>query len=241
MIQEIFDDMKKRPAEDVLKNELEKIQSDCKTKIEEKKIELEIEMKDKVEKLEIDFKKKHAELEKDLDEGRQREMRGTLIVSSPQRGNIGTLAVNRPRLEYQGNTVGMETDMDMVLRLVAIKTGVRIPVTDVVACHRIGKKKETHSYVLKIGNRQPYSSWDYLNNAMMTGSMSKDNIFINFMLTKARTDMSKKVRQMKKDKQFENYAIDQNGKFFIKKNGNDNRYHFVSSIEHIQELISSNI
>ena len=189
-----------------------------------------------VDKLKNDLNKKHTELEKEVDEGRQREMKGTIIVSSPDRGNIRTLAVHRPRLDYQGNMVGMETDMEMVLRLVTIKTDVRFPLSDIVACHKIGKNKHTHSYVLKIGNRQPYSAWDTLNNAMMTGSMSKDNIFINFMLTKARTEISKQVRQLKKERKIQSYSIDQNGKFFIKKNGQDSCFKFIS-FEDIQKLV----
>ena len=91
-------------------------------------------------------------------------------------------------------------------------------------------------YVLKIGNRQPFSAWEALNNAMMTGSMSKDNIFINFMLTKARTEMSKQVRQLKKERKIQNYSIDQNGKFFIKKNGDDSSFEFIS-FEDIKKLV----
>ena len=79
-----------------------------------------------------------------------------------------------------------------------------------------------------------------LNNAMMSWNMSKDNIFINFMLTKTRTEVSKEIRQMKKDKKFQNYAIVQNGKFFVEKNGYDDRYYPVSSIEDIEKLIENN-
>ena len=236
MIQEIFDEMKKRPAEDANHEELEKVKAECKKSVEDKRLELKAEMNETVDKLKNKLEKKHTELEKEVDEGRQREMKGTIIVSSPDRGNIRTLAVHRPRLDYQGNMVGMETDMEMVLRMVTIKTGVRFPLSDIVACHRIGKNKRTHSYVLKIGNRQPFSAWEALNNAMMTGSMSKDNIFINFMLTKARTEMSKQVRQLKKERKIQSYSIDQNGKFFIKKNGNDSSFEFIS-FEDIQKLV----
>ena len=196
-------------------------------------------MKVKTEALEKEFMKKHDALEKNCDEGRQREMKGTIIVSSPKVGNFGSLAVHRPMLDYEGNTMGMETDLDLVLRMIAIKTGIRFPISDVVACHRIGKK-DTHSYVLKIGNRQPYSSWDALTYGMMTGTdFTRDNIFINFMLTKQRTEISKQVRQMKKDRKIQNYSIDQNGKFHIKKLG-VNKFHAVSSILEIETLIKDN-
>ena len=66
---------------------------------------------------------------------------------------------------------------------------------------------------------------------MLTGKgLSNNNIFINFMLTKARTEMSKQVRQTKKDKKIQSYSVDQNGNFFVKKNGHDQSYKFVSSI-----------
>ena len=167
-------------------------------------------------------------------------MKGTLIVSSPHKGNMRTFATHRPMLDYQGNTVGMETDLDLVLRMVAIKTGVRFPISDVVACHRIGKK-ESYSFVLKIGNRQPYSSWDELTYGMTTGTgFTKDNIFINFMLTKRRTEISKQIRQLKKETKIQNYSTDQNGKFFIRKNGDDKKFHLVSSIADIEKLINPN-
>ena len=58
--------------------------------------------------------------------------------------------------------VGMESELDMVLRMVYDKTGVWIPYEDVSACHRFGKE-ESHSYVLKVWNWKKYSAWDKLN------------------------------------------------------------------------------
>ena len=84
----------------------------------------------------------------------------------------------------------------MVLRLVYEKYGVRIPWTDVSACHRFGKK-ENNSFVLKIWNRKPFTAWEMLTKAMLAGKeTSRQNIFVNFMLTNRRTEMSKMVRQL---------------------------------------------
>ena len=75
----------------------------------------------------------------------------------------------------------------MVLRMVEEKTGVRIPWCDVVACHQIGKR-ENHSFVLKVGNRQPFSGWEALTAGMKNGkNFNRHNVFINFMLTSKRT------------------------------------------------------
>ena len=97
--------------------------------------------------------------------------------------------------------------MDMVLRLVYEKYGVKIPYTDVSACHRFGKY-ENHTFVLKIWNRKPFSAWDMLSKAMLSSKeSSRLNIFVNFMLTARRTELSKKVRQAKKDKYITKYSV----------------------------------
>ena len=49
-------------------------------------------------------------------------------------------------------------------------------------------------------------------------------------------EMSKQVRQLKKERKIQNYSIDQNGKFFIKKNGQDSSFEFIS-FEDIQKLV----
>ena len=123
----------------------------------------------------------------------------------------------------------------MVLRLVYEKYGVRIPYSDVSACHRFGKK-ENNSFVLKIWNRKPFSAWELLTKAMLSGKeVSRLNIFVNFMLTTRRTEMSKMVRQAKKDNLIQKYSVDQNGKIYVIHNG-DNRYKEVKSIADIEKL-----
>ena len=178
---------------------------------------------------------KLKEVEKECDEARQREMKGTLIVSSPERGNIHTEAVKRGMYWPQTNTWGPESDMDMVLRLVYEKHGVRIPYNDVSACHRFGKY-ENHTFVLKIWNRKPFSAWDMLSKAMLSGKdTSRLNIFVNFMLTARRTELSKMVRQAKKDKYITKYSVDQNGKIFVVKTG-ENSFTEVKSASDIDIL-----
>ena len=162
-------------------------------------------------------------VEKQVDEARQREMKGTLIVSSPNRGDIRSVAV-RKSIYWP--------DMDMVLRLVYEKYGVRIPYSDVAASHRFGKK-ENNTFVLKIWNRKPYSAWEMLTKAMLAGKeVGRKNIFINFMLTAKRIELSKLVRQAKKDNQIQKYSIDQNGKIFVIKTG-ENDYKEVTCVDDI--------
>ena len=101
--------------------------------------------------------------------------------------------------------------------------------------NQIGKR-ENHSFVLKVGNRQPFSGWEALTAGMKNGkSFNRNNVFINFMLTSKRTELSKQVRQAKKDNFIEKYAIDQNGRIFVKKIGDDLRFHQVHSVNDIEQ------
>ena len=124
----------------------------------------------------------------------------------------------------------------MVLRMVYEKTGVWIPYEDVAACHRFGKSNN-NTFVLKVWNRKRFSPWDQLTEGMLTGkTFSPQNIFINFMLTTRRTELSKQVRQAKKDNLVKKYSVDQNGKIYIKKLGNDDKFHPVTSLKHLEEM-----
>ena len=132
--------------------------------------------------------------------------------------------------------------MEMVLRMVQQKTLVRIPKEDVAACHQIGNK-DNNSYVLKIWNRKPYSAWDLLTTGMRNGwnveeqeKFTNANVFINYMLTTRRTQISRKLRNAKKDQHIDRYSIDQNGRFFVKK-GDDSRFHEVFSVDDIENIV----
>ena len=165
-------------------------------------------------------------------------MKGTLIISSPERGQIRTEAEHRRR-EWQDGSYGVESDLDMVIRMVYEKTGVWIPYTDVSGCHRFGKARSL-SYVLKIWNRKQHSAWEELSWMMLTGKGYYDkNIFINFMLTARRTELSKQVRMAKKDRKIAKYSIDQNGKIWVKKTGTEKDFFTVSCIEDLENLTTS--
>ena len=248
-IQKKFEDMERKDREsleNIINEKVEKTEA-----VLEKKIDEEIEkrntenkefiinhIKEQKDNLEELCDRKLKDLETKCDEGRQREMKGTLIISSPERGQIRTEAEHRRR-DWEDGSHGVESDLDMVIRMVYEKTGVWIPHCDVSACHRFGKAR-SHSYVLQIWNRKQYSAWEALSWMMLTGKGYSDkNIFINFMLTARRTELSKQVRMAKKDRKIAKYSIDQNGKIWIKKIGSDNDFYTVSSMEDLENFIAS--
>ena len=217
-------------------DELERRYEELVNKTNQEKNGLELCLKEQSDKLEKAFEEKIDNVEKECDEGRQREMKGTLIVSSLDRRGMQTEAVIR-RIQYADTEAhGPESELDMVLRMVYEKTGVWIPYEDVAACHRVGNSNN-NSFVLKVWNRKRFSSWDQLTEGMLTGkTFSPQNIFINFMLTNRRTELSKQVRQAKKDNLVKKYSVDQNGKIYIKKLGNDDKFHLVTSLKHLEEM-----
>ena len=47
-------------------------------------------------------------------------------------------------------------------------------------------------------------------------NFTRENVFINFQLTKKRGEICKEVRRAKKENLIKNYDIDANGRLFIK-------------------------
>ena len=146
-----------------------------------------------------EFDVKHEELEMKCDEARQRGLKGNLIVSSPARmtprGAVVTHAVQQETQYPHGWS--RESMLEMVLRMVHTKTNVWIQPSDVIACHPIGKR-DSHTFILSVANRRPGSAWDQLTHGMATGeNFTRDDIFINYQLTKRRGELSKEVRNAK--------------------------------------------
>ena len=75
---------------------------------------------------------------------------------------------------------------------------------------------------------------------MMTAdnNFSKDNVFINFRLTKKRAEICKEVRKAKNDGIIKSYEIDANGRIFIKYVGTDSKKEIFEK-EDIQQNNSS--
>ena len=126
----------------------------------------------------------------------------------------------------------------MIQRLVEIKTGVWIQEQDIIACHPLGRR-EKNTFIISVNNRSPLSSWDMITRGMLSSdnNFTKDNIFINFQLTKRRGDICKEVRQAKKDNVVKNYEIDANGRIFVKYVGVDTKAYEILEIGDVQKLI----
>ena len=201
------------------------------------------ELEKKTKDMEERLTKKCDELENDYDEARQRSLKGNLIISSPARtnargNNIPSLAKHQVFWDRYGNQ-RCETDLEMVLRLVHMKTGVRINEHEVTACHPLGKR-DRNTFILSVHNRTPMSAWETITRGMTAdNNFSPDNIFINFQLTKRRGEMSKEVRLAKKQKLIRGYEIDANGRIFVRKIDNEETVEIIKMAD-IKAFFSDN-
>lgn len=185
-------------------------------------------------------------LEDDTDDLRQRGMKGNLIISSPNRKdkdgkNVPSLAVPERVMDKNTNTLRMETNLEMVLRLIKEKSGVVVPESDVMAFHSLGSERGSArptSFILRFNNRRPASAWDMLTTAMMKGEVSfEKNIFINFQLTPKKSELAKKIRQAKKEKKVKKFYIDPNGKISVRLTDNSPKI-VIKSAESLSNLIN---
>ena len=167
------------------------------------------------------LKNENEKLRKEIDETRQRGMKGNILVSCPKKDGL-TRAVHNEVGE--GNNKRLENDTEMIVRLIHEKTNVRVPVSDVV----------------RIVNRSPGSAWESLTASMMKATnMDKAvKVYLNFQLTERRAALAKAVRKAKAEDKIAGYSVDRNGKIKIKEKG-DTRYNPVLSEEHLNSIISS--
>ena len=167
-------------------------------------------LKEKVEKLE----EKATNLEMEIDETRQRGMKGNLILS--------TRFTTKHLLTQKMLTGHTETPSAMCKRLIQEKTGVDLPLADILACHSVGKS----SYIVKILNWKKDSAWESICAAMATGKnqnsgnmMVNNDVFLSFQLTSRRQVLLRNVVKARKDKHIKNYKVNQNGRIFTAKAG----------------------
>ena len=189
-----------------------------------------------VSKEEMDaLKSENEKLKIEIDETRQRGMKGNIIISCPVRDGVSK-AVHVEKTE--GDSTRMETDTELVLRLIREKTKVIIPKDDVVACHPMSKK-DKNTFVIRIMNVKPGSAWEDLTACMMKGTNMDRRVpvYINYQLTDRRAALAKAVRIAKADAKISGYSVDQNGRIKIRQNGGQN-YENVKSVEHLNGVLA---
>ena len=194
-------------------------------KMQEKGIEIENrfkEMEEKINNLENDNAQLRVEkdkLEKEMDETRQRGIKGNLLISAPPKGGQPHPRAKPEPIQGNGR---METVTEMNLRMIKEKTGVEIKLGDITACHVM--PGNPHTWVLRVANRAPDSGWESLCAGMYTGKklgtdtyFDDNGIYINFMVTKSRSKLLQQVREIRKGnkKLLPKFSVNQNGRITV--------------------------
>ena len=203
------------------------------------------EMKAKVESLTLQNQK----LTEEVDEARQREMKGNILLSSPNKPDFPTLMV--ARRSPDGSV--LENASEMCRRLIKEKTGVQILESDVTACHRL---KDETSYILRVQNRLEGSAWETLSAGMITGkkepkrgrdspNFKKSNLYLNFQLTTSRSALVKQAKLARQKQKLFKYSVNENGRITVVKDkpaaGQKARWQTVRTMEELGHIVGQKL
>ena len=189
-----------------------------------------------------------SEVEKlkvELDEARQRGLKGNIIVSSPRlpaRNN--KLAQESVPRESPATLGRVETDEEYAVRLILLKTGVKVKPWEIAACHQVPQRNQDQppSYLVSFSDRKDFSSWHLVTTCMMAGR-TKDkqynmdnsiNIYLNFQLTATRASLAKAIRKVRVEGKVEKEWVNTNGQFKVRINNQWSKW--VESEARLEEL-----
>ena len=106
------------------------------------------------------------------------------------------------------------------------KYKVKVPREDVQACHRL----PSGSIIIKIWRRTNVSPWQNLINSIRTGGDKNINCYLNFHLTKTRSNLLYEVRQLKKKNIITTLSSDENGSIYIQKKEDNKKMRITSHV-----------
>jgi hypothetical protein len=143
--------------------------------------------------------------EDDLDETKQRQLKGNLILSC-QKPKPGIQSIIKTDEQLGSSSISAHC-----IELVKQKYNVEVPEVDIQACHRL----PNGSVLLKIWQRGPTSAWNRLLAGIKTGGNKEFKLFINFQMTARRSSLIYEIRQLKKQGNLYKHGSDENGNIWI--------------------------
>ena len=211
--------------------------------------------KTKVEKTE----EKAAKLELDGDKQMQHSLVGTFTISSPDLAGKPSLARKEQVRDAQGNCIGLESHLQTTMRMLRASCGLTFPDADIESVYPIGKTRldktdtslgQSTTWVVKVGNRRPGSTWDELQTGITTGRVlnNKDQFFLkpnsnvylnNFLTPKRATFLKEVIKPARAARKILNYTVDQWGLIRVRRAAGSGRpWAVVTTKEELQTFIS---
>lgn len=147
-------------------------------------------------------------LEDELDETKQRNRKGGIVISSPTIQDPVTKEVKKESLF---NFQGAEDELQKVIVLLNKRYNTNVEAKDVYAGHFLANG----AYYIKFTNRNPNTSkWSAFIKQMRTGGPSGDktmNLFASFDLTRQRLALVTTARKLKREGTISKFSTDENG------------------------------
>jgi hypothetical protein len=138
----------------------------------------------------------------EIDELRQRQLKGNLIISSSPNGSKACLIKTDEKLLEENQSL-----TDHVLTLIETKFEVKVPIPDVQALHRL----QNGNILLKLWNRCPGSAWWKIAEGIKKGKNKNVNLYANFQLTRKRSALLYHLREKKRENKIYKFYSDENG------------------------------
>ena len=163
-----------------------------------------------------DLKKNMRVNEDEMDECKQRSLKGNFVVSSPpdpSRQRVTLIKTDNQLLE-DGQSL-----TDHILELAKRKYDVTINAEDVQACHRM----PNNSVILRLWRWCPGSAWQDLVDKIKKGTNPGFNIYFNFHLTKRRNALVYEIRKFRREGKIHKFFTDENGHISIKVRESDRK------------------
>ena len=155
----------------------------------------------------VALEKRIRENEDDLDDFRQKNLRGKFIITTTA-GKASTFKTS-DMLAAEGGSKALATH---IINLAKTKYAVDLTENDIDSCHYLPKG----GIFFSLWNHRPSSVCEQLNTNIKKGLNKDINVFFNFMLTKRRSSILYEVRQLKKQTQIARYYSDEDGCISIK-------------------------
>ena len=193
---------------DNMKKELKSTKSNKVEKLPEMLLGLTAAVQILVEKLkDIPDRAKERErlLEDEIDEVRQRSLKGNLIISTTKTSNA---IPPEEQLLAQGRTA-----TDQALDLLKDKLDVSVPRGDVQDCHYL----PGGNLIIRIWNVAPKSAFRCIVDKIKSGKGNKEvPIYVNFHLTKRRSSILFHLRTLKREGKIAKFYSDEGGAIAIR-------------------------
>ena len=162
------------------------------------------------------------ENEDEIDECRQRSLKGNFIISSV--ADNAKRRVSLIKSDQQLREDG-ESLTEHIIDLAKRKYDVSISGEDIQACHRL----PNNQVILRLWKRTSNSSWSRLAGGIKSGMNSGFNVYFNFQLTKRRINLMYELRQLRRGNRIRKFLTDENGQIsiVIKEGGSKHRLTYL--------------